>query len=77
MTLYDASDEIGRLIQRICKRPADANAALMITLGRLIAREGFDDVTSEKAWETTVIEQKALFEEGFFIERDHHPGRPR
>lgn len=69
--MLEASDQIGVLLQRICKTPADANCATMLFLGRLVAREGRPEYDVEQAWKETVVDQKSIFDAGFDIERNY------
>ena len=52
---------------------------LLITLGRLLAREGWSDITAQKAWEYITSEKtKVFFDWGHKEERDRgHNGPSR
>lgn len=59
--LYVVSASVGELLQRSGVRPADACAVLLITLGRLLAREGFSDLTVEAAWASVMNDETEVF----------------
>lgn len=75
--LYALSAEIGELLQRKASSPVTASMVLMITLGRLVAREGYAHLTPDsrdvflnpKVWNA--------YKWGFNEERARgHMGRP-
>lgn len=59
--LYAVSASVGALLQQSRVSPADACVILLITLGRLVAREGFSDLTVEAAWASVINDDTKVF----------------
>jgi len=77
--LFATSAKIGELLQQNIKNPTDGCIVLLITLGRLLAREGWSDITAQKAWEYITSEKtKVFFDWGHQEERGRgHNGPSR
>lgn len=74
--VYNTSTKVGEMIQKNCRTPTNALCTLMLTVGRLMAREGNSSMTIEEHW-TSITELKEVFEEGFKAERQMgHKGVP-
>jgi hypothetical protein len=48
--IFQASAKLGEFLYTLTLNPQEAYTALLITLGRLSAREGYADVNCEQAW---------------------------
>ena len=77
--LFATSAGIGAILQQNVNCPTDGVIVLLITLGRLLAREGYSDITAEQAWKSITDEQiKTFFDWGHQEERNRgHNGVPR
>lgn len=76
--LFRSSAEVGELLQKSTLPPSEAMAVLLLTCGRLLAREGFSTLTTATAWDHVCSKTSRLFFEwGFENERsDGHLGVP-
>ena len=79
MRLFEISAEVGTLLQRSGCTPVEALCALLTASGRIMAREAFEDLETDGAWEHFTNRQlRYFFEWGFENERAaEHKGRPR
>lgn len=79
MRLFEISAELGQHLQKSGCSPVEALAALLTACGRVMAREAFEDLETDAAWEYfTNRELRYFFEWGFENERAAgHKGRPR
>lgn len=59
--LFALSALVGETLQQSGFSPADSVSTLIITLGRLLAREGFDDVTAEDAFQFVLNDDTKYF----------------
>lgn len=77
--MYRASAEVGELLQKSGLPPSEAMAVLLVSAGRLLAREGFSRLTAVTAWDYLSSKASRLFFEwGFGEERAAgHLGRPK
>lgn len=77
--LFATSADIGAILQQNVNCPTDGVIVLLITLGRLLAREGYSDMTAKQAWEWIINnDTKTFFDWGHQEERDRgHNGVPR
>lgn len=77
--LFQLSAIVGEALQRHTTSPVDATLVLMVTLGRLLAREGFSDLSVDAAWASLMTEQiREAFKWGHEEERARgHHGAPR
>lgn len=77
--LFEISAEVGNLLQKSGCDPVQGLCALLTCAGRLVAREAFDDIETDAAWEHFTNRQlRYFFEWGFENERAAgHKGRPR
>lgn len=77
--LFAESAKVGELLQHSNISPSDALATLLITAGRLLAREGYSDMSIDDAWNAFLNEHsRELFNWGHKEERDRgHYGTPR
>lgn len=77
--LFEISAELGTLLQKSGCSPVEACCALLVTAGRLMAREAFEDLETDGAWQYLTDKQvRYFFEWGFENERAAgHKGRPR
>lgn len=67
------STDIGRFAQSKSTEaelsPLDTFYAMGFTLGRLLAREGFDFITQDMCWSVSIGGLRSALEEGFRTER--------
>lgn len=76
--LFALSAEVGELVQRNTRDPKDGVMVIMIALGRLAAREGFEDLTAESREVFTHPDVWEAYKAGFDDERARgRKGRPR
>lgn len=77
--LFATSAAIGAMLQQNVNCPTDGVIVLFVTLARLLAREGYSDITAEKAWEWIITnDTRTFFNWGHQKERDlGHNGVPR
>jgi hypothetical protein len=69
--LTNMSARLGEFLQKSGVTPSEASIILMITLGRLFAREGFKNLSLESAWGYTIHEgSKVMFAMGYRLERE-------
>lgn len=79
MRVFKISAEVGNLLQKAGCSPIEGLCALLTASGRLMAREAFEDLETDSAWEHfTNRELRYFFEWGFENDRAAgHKGRPR